>query len=671
MRKMIVWILAICLIFTGSMPILATPEKSEDIAILYTNDIHTYIDGPLSYDVLAGIKENLQEKYAYVYLVDAGDHVQGTAYGSMDKGEHIISLMNSAGYDVATLGNHEFDYGMEGCKNVLQWAQYPYISANFFHVEKGENTTPVLDGYKIFEAGEEKIAFVGVMTPETISKSTPSYFQDEAGNYIYAVAGGKDGALLYEAVQGAVDAALAQGATTVIALGHLGVEEGSGPWTSRQTIANTSGIDAFIDGHSHTVIKAETVSDKDGETVVLTQTGEYFNRIGMMVIDSQSGEITTDFIEYEEITEPAVDADGNAQIDEDGQPVMETVGYRLVSALYTDETWLTEEDTQTLKADWIEQVDGQLEQQIGTADVVLDNYDPDGNRLVRMQSTNSGEFAADALYYLFDSMDMNVDVAVMNGGGVRNQALTGPLTYKNCKEIHPFGNVACLQKVTGQQLLDALEWSVRDVGKGENGNFLHVSGIRYAVDTTVESTVQGDEAEVWIGGPTGEYRVHSVEVYDKQTNTYAPLELDKVYALAGYNYTLRDLGGGYSMFTDGENVLDYVMEDYMVLAHYVQAFADGVVEATNSPLLEKYPGMKLDYEKVDGCGRFRIETKPQPQPAPTQPPETQPQPTENSQIPAQEPKNDTAEMVVAFVVLGVLVVALICVLVVKHKRKKK
>ena len=140
-----------------------------DIAILYTNDVHTYIDNPLSYDVIAAVKAELQKAYDYVLLVDAGDAVQGTAYGSMDKGETIVKLMNAAGYDAATLGNHEFDYGMEGAMNVIDWAEYPYTSSNFYHEAAGVKGDLVLAPYVMFECGADKVAFVGITTPESFT----------------------------------------------------------------------------------------------------------------------------------------------------------------------------------------------------------------------------------------------------------------------------------------------------------------------------------------------------------------------------------------------------------------------------------------------------------------------------------------------------------------------
>ncbi len=565
----------------------ADTDLSDDIVILYTNDVHTYIDGPLSYDVIAAIKDDLQKKYKHVLLADAGDHIQGTAYGSMDQGESIIRLMNAADYDVATLGNHEFDYDMQGCMNVIDWAEFPYISCNFYREADGVRGENVLDSYVMFDCGDEKIAFVGITTPETFSKSTPAYFQDETGNFIYGISGGEDGSELYQDVQRAIDEAEDAGATHIIALGHLGVDPSSAPWTSEGAIAGVGGLDAFIDGHSHTVMEGKEVEDKDGNTVLLTQTGEYFHRIGMMVIDSETGDVTTDFIE--------------CNGDEDN-------GYTLTSELYSGTVLISDTAAKEMKDGWIREIDDQLGQTIGSTTVTFDNYDSDGNRLVRLQETNSGDFAADALYYLFDHMDLDVDIAVMNGGGIRNQAITGDISYKTCKDMHTFGNVACLQTVTGQQILDMLEWGARYAGVSESGSFLHVSGITYKINTSIPNTTQADNKDVWIGGPT-EYRVHDVTVYNKDTGNWDMLDLHAEYNLAGYNYTLRDFGGGFAMFSGAVNVLDYVMEDYIVLANYIQGFEGGIVEADNSPLLVKYPGFMIDYSNVNGSGRIKVVTK--------------------------------------------------------------
>ena len=542
-------------------------EAAGGVTVLYTNDIHTYITKDLTYSKVAAYKDSLEN----VLLVDAGDHIQGTAYGSMDKGATIAQLMNAAGYDLATLGNHEFDYGMDGCMAAIEAADFPYVSCNFYHEANGVAGENVLDSYKVFEVGGVKIAFIGITTPESFTKSTPSYFQDENGNYIYGIAGGTDGEALYTAVQNAIDAASAE-ADYVIALGHLGVDESSQPWTSREVIANTTGLDAFIDGHSHTTIPMEEVTDEGGSTVILTQTGSYLDAVGQMTI-AADGTITTQLLTAENLAEVTPDAEVKA-----------------------------------IEDAWVAELDEQLGQVIGYSQVTLDNYDAEGNRLVRKQETNTGDFAADALYYLFDNMGLDVDVAIMNGGGIRNESpVTGDITYKICKEIHTFGNVACLQTVTGQQLLDALEWGAKDVtadGSVENGGFLHVSGLRYTINTAIPSTVQQDDKGVWTGGPTGAYRVTNVEVLNNETGAYEPLDLTAQYNLAGYNYTLRDLGDGFAMFDGAVNVLDYVSEDYMVLANYVESFP--VDEATGLPTIPA----DSQYAEVTGNGRITIVNEP-------------------------------------------------------------
>ena len=599
MRKVLSFVLVLMLALTVMAPAAIMEGKSDDIVILHTNDVHTYIDGELSYDIIAGVKAELEKMYNYVILADAGDAVQGTAFGSMDKGATIVKLMNAAGYDIATLGNHEFDYDMDGALNVIEWANYPYVSCNFYHEENFVRNENVLDSFVTFVCDDMSVAFIGITTPESFTKSTPAYFQDDNGNYIYGISGGEDGSKLYADVQAAIDEVKALGVDKVIALGHLGDDKASQPWTSEEVIANTCGLDAFIDGHSHSTVLGKEVADKDGHTVILNQTGEYFGKIGMMVIDSETGAISCDFITVNELTEVTTDAEGNE--------VENVVGYELASTLYTGDKWPVNEEVKAIKDAWINEINTKLGEVIGSTALTFDNYAADGTRLVRSQETNTGDLAADALYWLFDEMGLDVDVAIMNGGGVRNKAVTGDISYLVAKQIHTFGNVACLQTITGQQLLDALEWGARFVGSGkENGGFLHVSGITYQIDTTYPESVVADDKGVWVSGPTAGYRVHDVMVFNKETGAYEALDLAASYNLAGYNYTLRDLGDGFAMFDGAINVLDYVAEDYMVVSNYISDFEGGVVEATNSPLLAKYPGMLLDYSNVNGSGRIVV-----------------------------------------------------------------
>ena len=573
MKKGAKFLVVLTMLLCSVIPAMA----ADDIVIYYTNDVHTYIDNymedenGLSYSKVAALKDATPG----AILVDAGDHIQGTAYGGMDKGATIIELMNAAGYDLATMGNHEFDYGMDRNQAVVAAAEYPYVSCNFCHAENGVVGEQVLNSYIMVERGGKKIAFIGITTPETLTSTTPTYFQNDAGDYIYTIVGGEDGGEMYAAVQEAIDAAKAEGADYVIGLGHLGEDYSYFPWMSPQVIANTSGLDAFIDGHSHTMLESRVVTDRNGENVILTQTGSYLDAVGEMKI-SEDGSISTRLLSGDMLSHLSPDA-----------------------------------EVRTLEDAWIDQIEEELGQVIGYAQVTFDNFDAQGNRLVRKQSTNTGDFAADALYFLFDSMGLDVDMAIMNGGGIRNRTMTGELNYFSCKEIHTFGNVACMISVTGQQVLDLLEWSVHELradGKADAGSFMHPSGMRYTADLTVPSTVGRSEKGVWIHGPTGEYRVRNVEIWDRNSQSYQPLDLNRTYNLAGYNYTLRDLGGGFEMLRGAPNVLDYVAEDYMVLAEYIKSFP--VSEETGVPTITAEHG----YGELNGQGRVTVVTQKEEEP---------------------------------------------------------
>ena len=547
-------------------------EKSA-VTILYTNDVHTYIDKKspeLTYAGIAGLKQSYVDAGQNVLLVDAGDHIQGTAYGSMDDGETIIKLMSEAGYDLATPGNHEFDYGMARAKAAMKEAAFPYVSCNWVDLRTG---LKVLPSIKIFTIGGARIAFVGVTTPETFTKSTPTYFQDANGNYIYGFCEGNNGADLYTAVQKAIDAAKAAGADYVIGLGHLGIDEQSSPWMSKEVIANTTGFDAFIDGHSHTVMENKQVYDAAGKAVTLTQTGSYLANVGKMTI-AEDGAITTELISTADVSDAAVAATAEA---------------------------------------WINDVDAMLGEQIATTDIKFYINDPaTGKRRIRMGETNLGDFVADGIYTYFNEVEqLDCDIAMMNGGGIRTDVDAGKWTFKTCKQVSPFGNVACLMSVTGKQIQDALEFGARFVGPEgkENGGFLHVAGATYEIHTDIPNTVLTDDKNVWMGSATGTPRVQNVRIYNKKTGAYEPLDLNRTYALAGMNYTLRNLGDGFAMFDGAELIKDYVSEDYLVMSTYAMIFDAvndmPVLSSANSPLAS-YPGYLLNYENPYGAGRIQV-----------------------------------------------------------------
>ena len=546
-----------------------------DVTILYTNDVHSYIDNKSpkpTYAAIAALKKSIEDAGRDVLLVDAGDHIQGTAYGSMDDGATIIELMNEAGYDLATPGNHEFDYGMARAKAVLREADFPYVSCNWVDLRTGLN---VLPSVKFFFVGGRKIAFVGVTTPETFTKSTPAYFMNDAQTkYIYDILGGEDGQKLYDAVQKAIDKAEFWGADTIIGLGHLGVDPSSSPWTSEEVIAHTHGFTAFIDGHSHTVMANKQVTDASGKAVTLTQTGSYFKNIGKMTVGAD-GTITTELIDTYEGLDATVAATAS---------------------------------------NWISAVDDMLGEEIAVGDTKFYINDPaTGKRRIRSGETNLGDFVADGIYTYFNEIEeLHCDVAIMNGGGIRTDVEAGPWSFKTCKTVSPFGNVACLMSVTGQQIQDALEFGARFAGAEgkENGGFLQVAGARYTIHPMIPNTVQTNDKNVWTGSAATP-RVSNVEIYDKTTGTYQPLDPNATYALAGMNYTLRNLGDGFAMFDGATLIKDYVSEDYLVMSSYAAMFggvdANGLphLASANSPLAD-YPGYLINYEDPYGAGRIQM-----------------------------------------------------------------
>ena len=487
-----------------------------DIVILYTNDVHCAVDDNLGYTGLATVKNALEAQGKHVVLVDNGDAVQGDTIGTLSNGEYIIDIMNEVGYDVATPGNHEFDYGMDQFFALTEQANFPYVSANF--VDNDGNT--VLDPYVIKDVAGVKIAFVGISTPKTITTSTPKYFQDDNGNYIYSFQQDETGEKLYAAVQSAVDAARAEGAQFVIALAHLGIEEDCSPWTSSEVIVNTTGIDAVLDGHSHSMIQGEKVKNKDGAEVLLSSTETKLAYIGCLTI-KDDGSMSTTLISDNGMKEFI------GGIQEEFEELVNTV--------------------------------------VASTDVDLIIKDPaSGERIVRVSETNLGDLCADA----YRAMS-GADVAIVNGGGVRADIPAGDITYGQIIAVHPFGNEMCVVECTGQEILDALELGCSKL-PAESGGFLQVSGMTYTVDLNVESTVKLDENGMFVS-VEGDRRVKDVTVGGE------PIDPEKTYTLASHNYKLKDCGDGYTMFADNVFLQDSVMIDNQVLINYIVDVLGGTV----------------------------------------------------------------------------------------------
>ena len=525
-RRFMLLLLVGCMLF-GGFAFAEEAAKRADVAILYTNDVHCGIDEAIGYAGLAAYVKAYEKAGYEVLLADCGDAIQGGAIGTLTRGESIIDIMNQVGYDVATIGNHEFDYGMDQFLALRERAEFPYVAANFTDLEGNA----ILDAYVVLEAGGYRIAFVGVATPQTFTKSTPAYFQDEEGNFLYSFCEGGEGAELYAAVQRAVNQARGEGVDYVVALAHLGTDASSSPWMSTDLIANTTGIDVVLDGHSHSTWEGEHVLNADGEEVLLTSTGTRLNAVGSLLISAE-GEIS--------------------------------------AALHTESIFQDDEMAAFL-VQIEDEFDDILTEVVAATPVDLIVNDPvatdgEGNpvRIVRSQETNLGDLCADA--YRFVS---GADISFVNGGGVRASIPAGEITYEQIIAVHPFGNAMCVVETTGQQILDALEMSVRNL-PAENGGFLQVSGLTFEVDVSVPSSVVVDDKGMFVE-VGGERRVDNVLVGGE------PIDPQARYTLASNNYLIKSGGDGFAMFMGDALLQDEVMLDNQVIITYITQILGGVV----------------------------------------------------------------------------------------------
>ncbi len=538
MKKFLAFLLALTMLLgVGALAEEDAPLFQQDVMVLFTSDVHCGIESNFGYAGLAMVRDAYKNAGYHVLLVDNGDSIQGEPVGTMTTGEANIKLMNAVGYDIATMGNHEFDYGMERFFELSKMANFPYVSCNF---NKGGELQ--FAPYVVKEFDGVKIAFVGISTPKTLTSSTPKYFQDENGNFIYGFFEDETGEGLYNAVQKAVDDARAEGASIVIAMAHLGNEAECSPYTYADVIANTTGINALLDGHSHDTNHVE-MRNKARETVLRQGCGTKMEGIGYLKIAAKDGAMEAGVMMWN-------NDDFNA-----------TQLYQLD----TDVTKAVAEATETLNV--------KLAEVVAKTDVELTINDPvakteEGKpvRIIRNAETNLGDLCADAYRYV-----SGADIAFVNGGGIRVSIKEGDITLNDILKVHPFGNALCVCEATGQQILDALEFGAKDV-PGEFGGFLQVSGLTYEIHTYLPSTVKMDEKRMFVG-VEGEYRVKNVMVGGE------PLDLEKIYTLASHNYMLQGQGDGYTIFEDNVYTQESVMLDNQVLITYITEGLNGVVGA--------------------------------------------------------------------------------------------
>ena len=507
-------------------------EAQKDIVVLYTNDVHCAIDNNIGYAGLATYKAEM-EKDNFVVLVDAGDAIQGDTIGTVSKGEYLVDIMNEVGYDFCVLGNHEFDYGTDVLSSLLEKAKAQYLNATITYTGNGKNLLAKTVPYAIERYGFLDVAFIGVSTPESITKSTPRYFM-EGDEFVYDFAAGED---LYKTVQSVVDEVREKGADFVVVISHLGVEEGSEPNRATDLIANTTGIDALIDGHSHTTAPFELIADKSGKKVVYTQTGTKLNAIGKLTITKDGS------IKAELVSEAEKDPEVTAFID-------------------------------NLKSEY----ESLVNTVVAHTAVELSITDENGVRAVRNRETAIGDLCADAYRAVADT-----DIAFVNGGGIRATIKKGDITTANMISVHPYGNYLCSCYATGAEILDALEHSVANTqavaaqdGKavGESGGFLQVSGLKFTIDTSIPSSVKKDDKGLFVD-VEGERKVK--DVYVEKDGEWVPLDPESTYTVACHNYMLQDMGDGYTMFADNQYILDNVMLDNQVIITYICDFLGGNV----------------------------------------------------------------------------------------------
>lgn len=512
-HKLLALALSLALLLSLAVPVCAaetttstTKDLTGHIVILHTNDVHGGIAG---YAKLAAAKESYTASGAYTLLVDAGDYIQGDPTVSASQGKTAIELMNSTGYDAATVGNHEFDYGYANLKTISAQANFPILAANVQY-----NGATAFDSHTIFTAANgKKIGVFGLETPETATKAHPAKIQG------VTFVGGQD---MMKLAQTEVDTLKAAGCDYVICLGHLGIDAESTGNRSIDVLNAVTGIDVFIDGHSHSTldqIKAATNGTGKVGNAYLTSTGTKLANVGVVDI-APDGTITTSNVPLDTLT--AENADTAAVIRRIQQQIDADYG----AVFAQSEVQLNGEKAQ-----------------------------------VRTGETNLGDLITDAMLWQAGTLGEKVDAAISNGGGIRASLSVGGLTKKDINTVLPFGNTLYLVKLTGAQLLEALEASTCSLPESI-GAFPQVSGIEYTVNTGAKFSSTENYPGSTYGKPNAVNRVTIQSVggaaFDP-AETYTIVTNDFLGAGGDTYYTFKSSPVGY----DTGVPLDEVLMDYI------------------------------------------------------------------------------------------------------------
>lgn len=524
MKIKIIVMLTCILLVVGIIPISIFAGSNDDIVILYENDVHCVVEG---YSKLSAMKKELQQTHGYVGVVSGGDYIQGNSLGVVSQGEYIVNLMNLVGYDAVTLGNHEFDFHLTRLEELVGIMNTKPVCCNF---QKLGGDEPYFEPYTIVSYGDIDIAYIGITTPSTITTAAPAQFKDENGDFLYTFHQSD----LYDIVQENIDAAKSSGADYVIALSHIGYADDAiyGDLEDvEDLIRNTDGFDVVLDAHSHTVIEEKKIVDEGGNEVLLSSTGTKFEYIGKLTISD--GEFKTELIKTSDYH--PTDATVDAYIDEIYEEYSE-LGNRKIA--------------------------------VSEVDLIIN--DAGGNRLVRREETNLGDLCADA----FRSVT-GADIGYINGGNLRNDVLAGDITFNDLLNVLPFNNTVVLAELSGKTLKDMMEMAMM-AWPDENGAFPHISGMRFSVNTSIPTSVVLNEQEEFIG-VSGEYRVYNIEIFDKETEKYEPIDLTRNYTIAATNFFLLEYGSGMKMLENSVTLKNEGLLDVEVLERYILEELGGVV----------------------------------------------------------------------------------------------
>ena len=491
------------------------PDKPQSpVVILYDNDVHCAVEG---YAAMAALKGEMAAQTPYVATVSCGDFAQGDIIGTLTEGEAVIDIMNKVGYDFVAIGNHEFDFGMEQHLNLTRELNSQVLCANFTSLPGDKR---IYKPYGTIKYGKTDITFIGIATPATATSVSPKTFWDADGNTIYSF----QPQTLFASVQKLVDEARRKGADYVVVLSHLGdSKEGDYP-TSLELIANTAGIDAVLDGHSHSTIPCEKILNKEGKEVVLSSSGYCFQNIGVLTLSTE-GEFSARLVKSSTVRADSA--------------VMALVHKMKHSALESGA------------------------RVIGHSHVDMNALDEDNEWIVRVKEMPVGNFCADAFRVVLDT-----DIAMINGGGIRADLKAGDISYNSLLSVFPFNNTACKAAITGEQLLDALEVSVMALPQ-RAGSFMQVSGIKFKVDVSVASPVVKDSEGLFSHIGAGKRRVSDVIVLDKGSNRYIPLEPSRTYTLGGISYNIANMGSD-GIFRYTTLLQDNLGQDIDILTEYLQ-----------------------------------------------------------------------------------------------------